>query len=368
MTSRVAIFLPSLAGGGAERVSIALAGSFVQKGLDCDIVLVDAKGELLHKVPADVRVVDLGASKPIRSIPSLISYLRRENPTALLSSLPLANIAALIASKGLGQYRGRVVTRIATREDLYFGLNGNSEPRLDRILRRHLYKRADATIAISRNIREWLVKEGLTHEDRTQVIHNPLLASPTSIERVHAAPKPLDPTILACGRLVQQKDYPTLIRAFSRVYANRRCTLSILGDGPLRPSLEKLACDLGVRNAVCFHGFVEDPLPYMHNADVFVHAALFEGFGNVLLEALAAGCKVVATDGAGAAREVLGDGRFAVMVPVGNDSAMAEGIESILDGRVTLPNPGPHLDQFDINRIADQYLGVLLETSPSSQQ
>lgn len=358
MNPRIAIFLPNLAAGGAERVMVALAGNFAARGIDCDLVLVRALGELLASVPANVRVIDLQARKPKYAILPLANYLRKEKPSALLASLPLTSIAALIAVKVLRASRARTVIRFETRGDLFSDFAKNSDSWIDRLLKRALYRTADASIAVSQDVREWLARENITEPSRTHVVHNPLII-PDARSAVTASRRNGD-TIIACGRLIEQKDYPTLLRAFARLHARRRCNLVILGTGPMREALAELASSLGIAGAVVFEGFVADPIAYLRRADVFVHTSLFEGFGNVFLEALFAGCAIVAVDAPGAAREVLGDGRFGVLVPVGDDAAVAAAVESILDRKTSLQDPSEHLRQFGLKNIAERHLALLL--------
>lgn len=124
-------------------------------------------------------------------------------------------------------------------------------------------------------------------------------------------------------------------------------------------ALETLAESLGISDDVVFSGFVDDPMILMRDATIFAHSACYEGFGVVFLEALACGLPIVATDCPGGTREVLADGRFGTLVPVGDDQAMAVAIENILAHKVTFPDATEHLKQFDIERITDLYLDVL---------
>src|SRR5690606_29867233 len=158
----------------------------------------------------------------------------------------------------------------------------------------------------------------LVAPSKVQVIYNPIDISKYPLEP-SARRKNL---ILACGRLEEVKDYPTLLRAFARLRQSQDVRLRILGEGSLRGTLERQCHDLGITDYVSFDGFVRNPAKHMREAAVLVHSASSEGFGLVLAEALANDCPVVATDCPGGVREVLGDGMYGTLVPVGDEVAL----------------------------------------------
>lgn len=167
-------------------------------------------------------------------------------------------------------------------------------------------------------------------------VHSPIDMDAINNSAAAAAPHPWLlqkdlPVILSAGRLVRTKDYPTLIKAFKRVLQRRACRLMILGEGRQRPKLESLIGRLGLADAVALPGFVPDPFPYMARADLFVLSSRFEGFGNVLAEALAVGTTCVSTDCESGPREILGDGRYGDLVPVGSVSELANAISRSLE-------------------------------------
>jgi glycosyltransferase involved in cell wall biosynthesis len=221
-----------------------------------------------------------------------------------------------------------------------------------------LYSHADATIAVSAGVRASLLAQQLIRPENIYVIPNPIPLLNLSHEvRQYAIGKPM---ILACGRLEFQKDHATLLRAFARLRQRLDAKLVILGEGSLRDSLEDLTNELGIEHDVVLAGFDPDPYRLMRTASVFVHTARYEGFGVVLLEALASGCPVVATDCPGGVREVLADGKFGALVPVGDDKLLAETMELILTGELAFPDPKGHLRMFDLDLVADAYLKLLI--------
>lgn len=340
---RVALFLPTLRGGGAERVLLTLAHGFAERGLAVDLVLPRAEGVYLTQVAAGVRVIDLGARSVLPSLPALTRYLRRERPTALLSTLWHANIVAVFARR-----LARVRTRVILREANTPSRITQALPRLTRVgmplLIRWFYRWADEVVAVSEGVAKDLELTAKLPRARIHVLPNPVLTP----DLPRLAAEPLDdpwfalgepPVILGVGRLELQKDFPTLIRAFAAVRAQRPVRLVILGEGKERDHLESLLDGLQVREDARLPGFVANPFVYMARAGVFVLSSAWEGMPGVLIQALASGAPVVATDCESGPREVLHNGRFGRLVPVGDANSLAEAISDTLDGpRCPLPD------------------------------
>jgi len=360
MPPQLAIFLPSLDGGGAERVMLALAERFVARGIRCDLVIAISKGALLDQIPEGVRLIKLGKRKTVHAVFALARYLRCERPQVMLSSIFAANIAALAASM-LAAQPCRVVLREAAKTEFDIGNGTAIRAWLNHLAASRLYPRADATIAVAESVGRGLIRARLVNQTQLHVIRNPISTPSTSQEAF--ADRRAALLVLTCGRLESQKDHATLLRAFAQIHSRTNATLAILGEGSLLQVLQSQAHELGISNAVTFAGFVHNTRDWMRRADLFVLSSRFEGMSNVLIEALACGLPIVATDCPGGTREVLADGRFGTLVPVGDDLAMAVAIENILARKVTFPDATEHLKQFDIERITDLYLDVLFPAS-----
>jgi glycosyltransferase involved in cell wall biosynthesis len=331
---KIALFLPSLRGGGAERVMVNLARGFVERGLRVDLVLARAEGPYLSQVPKEVRVVDLGARRVLYSLPGLVRYLRRERPQAMLSALNHANIVAIWA-KLLARVQTRLV--VAEHSTLSRSTENASSVRAKLLpfLIKTFYPYADAVVAVSRGVAEDLVTTTKLPMEKIKVIYNPVITP----ELFAKAEEPLDhpwfrpgepPVVLGVGRLTQPKDFPTLIRAFALVRKERPARLMILGEGEERPKLEALVRELGLEEDVALPGFVENPYKYMKRAAVFVLSSRWEGLPTVLVEALALGIPVVSTDCPSGPREVL-EPHEELLVPVGDANALARTTLRVLE-------------------------------------
>ncbi len=357
---RIAIFSSNLFFGGAEWDSLNLAGGFVDLGYSVDLVLTRRAGELLSEVPQSVRTVDLKANRALTSLLPLVSYLRTNSPDFLITSLTQNNVIGLLAKRF-----ARVPTRVVVRECVPLGvvytdysprLRGRAMPFIARLT----YPSADAVVAITGAVADDLSGLLKLPRESIRVLFNPAFRSDLE-EKSRQSPNHkwfepgAPPVILSAGRLTAPKDYVTLIKAFALVRKERSARLMILGEGPDRMELETLVQRLGLQENVSLPGFSKNPLPYMAAASVFVLSTRSEGLGNVLVEAMACGTPVVATDCPGGPREVLGDGQYGTLVPVGDEKLMAKAIERAIE----VPPPPAKLKQaaerFSVSRIAQEY-------------
>ena len=360
--TKIAIFAPSLAGGGAERGAIKLAEGLARRGFDVDLVLAAAEGPRLQEIPAEVRLVDLGARRVLGSLPGLVRYLRREKPRGLASVLDHANIVALWARK-LGRYPGRVVV-IEQNTLSEAALNGKT--RRDRLmprLVRRFYPWADYVVGVSQGVADDLAQFVSLSSDKLRVISNPIVASDIG----ELAMAPIDhvwfergePVFVAAGRLRPQKDFPTLLRAFADVRSRRAARLMILGEGPERGRLEALVEELELADDVSLPGATPNPYAYMARSTAFILSSRWEGLPTVLIEAMSCGAPVIATDCPSGPQEILAGGRYGTLVPVGDVAALAEAMEAALDGKLARP-PVESWNPYRIETVVDEYLPLLV--------
>lgn len=352
----LALFVPDLTGGGAERVMLNLAHGFVQRGISVDLVLASARGEYLEYVQDGVTIHDLGVRRASSSIAPLVHYLRHNQPDALISALGQANIAAL-AAKRLSTTR---VPVLVTEHQSF-------DPERERGFRRSLFPRlarwlypGAKVVAVSEGVADSLAAyTGLPRRDIT-VINNPVLTE--QLRALSSEPLPADavkPYLLGMGRLTAQKNFPLLLEAFSRVAEQRpEHRLLVLGEGPDRAALEAEAARLGLEERVSFPGFINNPYPYLREAAAFVLSSDWEGLPTVLIEALALGVPVVSTDCDSGPREILDGGRLGQLVPVGDAGALAEAMLAATE-RSGNPATPADLEKYTVRSAVDAYLAAL---------
>jgi glycosyltransferase involved in cell wall biosynthesis len=328
--------LPDLSGGGAERLHLRLAPLFQSAGFDVTFLLDREGGELMPLVPEGCRIVALGAKRQISALPKLMAYLRRDRPDVLIANMEHMNVMALIA---------RLVTRVSAKI-IVTQHNAFSE----QIKRRSwkfrvlpwLYRRvlpfADAIVTVSSGVADDLAAASGLQRKAMTVIYNGVVGSDFEQRAAELPPHPWfsepEPVVVGMGRFVPQKDFPTLIDGFASIAARTNARLLVLGDGPLRPDMEKQIAASGLSDRIAMPGFAENPLPYLKHAALFVLSSRFEGFGNVVAEALACGTPVVSTDCPHGPAEILEDGRFGKLVPVGNAPELGEAmLQSLSEAR-----------------------------------
>jgi glycosyltransferase involved in cell wall biosynthesis len=364
---RLAIFAPDMTVGGAERSILKLAGGLGDHGYPVDLVLSVAQGPLMAEVPDSVRVVDLKARRVLTSLPALVRYLKREKPDAMLSILH-GNLVTLWARRLAG-----VATRIVVSERNTLSVEthenrGDLRMRFMPSLVRRYYPWADGIVAVSKGVAADLTRVAGLPEDCVRVIYNPIVTPAMQAKACEPMQdswfEPAEPpVILAVGRLSAQKDFTTLIRAFAKVRQSTLAHLLILGDGEERSRLEALVRKLGLKNDVRLPGFVPNPYPYMCRADVFVLSSRWEGLPGVLIEALYCGTPLVSTDCPSGPREILADGQYGKLVPVGDQDAMCRAILDVLGGNGK-PTPPESWQPFTLDEAVNQYLAVMLDGHP----
>jgi glycosyltransferase involved in cell wall biosynthesis len=336
MAERLAVLFYSMAGWGTERVILNLLNAWHADGLGVDLVLAKGGGSNLDLAPSSTRVIELGATTPFQQIYQIAAYLHKEKPRVLLAFTAGFGNKALAARALI-----RAKTRIAVGLHFTFSINSRAgkdwkKRRLTPLAARCLFPYADHIIAVSEGVADDFAETVRLPRSRIEVIYNPVV-SDTLIAQ---SKEPLEhrwfvpggpPVLVAAGRLDYQKDYPTLLRAFSRLRKKRVPRLIILGQGVLKTQLEAQAQQLGIAADVDFHGFSDNPYAFFAHADLLVLSSAWEGFGNVLVEALACGTPVVATDCKSGPREIIQDETYGRLAPVGDDTALAETIEAMLN-------------------------------------
>lgn len=360
----ISLLLPDLRGGGAERVAVNLANAFVQRGHSVDMVLLSAIGELVSELDPKVNIVDLKVSRLRSATFPLVRYLRRARPAVLLACMWPLTVLTILA-RVLSRMQTRVVVAEHTtwsRSELLSRFTVGWQVRASMNL---FLPKADAIVTVSQGAADDLARFSGVDRSSISVIYNPVVGD---AERQPDCP-PDEPQgwcvgahrrVLAVGTLKAIKDYATLLNAFALLRQRIDAHLLILGEGECRTALAAQAQELGISDSVFMPGFVKDLSPYYQHADLHVLSSTGEGFGNVIVEALAAGTPVVSTDCLSGPREILAGGKFGRLVPVGNVQALAEAMRESLASEHDCAALMARAQDFSIDKATDRYLELLL--------
>jgi glycosyltransferase involved in cell wall biosynthesis len=371
----VAIFVPELGGGGAEMNALRLANEWAKAGVDIVFLVRKRGGSYESLLEPGIRVEQLLA-KPVRSstlnlllsVLPLAKWLKRNRPDVLLSIMtsPAVHAGIAIRLAGTGTRHFASIQNSVAAE--YLGPVGWVR-RIEFWVGKRVLRRAAGVVALSTGVRNEVIELFGVPADRVAMIHN------CGEPRPDAAVVPAAVTeqkarrflLLACGRLVKQKNYPLLLTAFSQLRHRSDTELWILGEGPLRQELENLAAQLGIMGHIRFLGFRRPSTAWMQLADLFVLSSSWEGFANVIVEAMGVGVPVVSTDCPHGPGEIIGPDRFGVLVPVGDAAALAQAVDRLLQDegeRVRLAELGRSraLD-FEPRALAPKFLNVLFPSA-----
>jgi exopolysaccharide biosynthesis WecB/TagA/CpsF family protein len=334
--------MQDFAGGGVERMRLVLANAFADQGHRVFLVVAKARGALAtSKLPKGVHLVDLDALDSLSAITRLRRFVAKYQPHVLISSLDHNNIIALLACIGLGtRTRTRTRTRVvicqhnALSQEAVLGWKYRIIPALYWLLQ----WRADGIVAVSAGVADDLARVARLARNRITVVHNPVVDT-VRLPRPSEPPphawfvQPDYPVFVFVGRLVSQKDPIFLLRAFARRLAYGPARLVILGEGPLAPDMVRFIAEEHLSDHVLMVGYITDPLPWIAAATALLLPSRYEGFGNVIAEALACGTPVVATNCRYGPAEILEGGTFGRLVEPGELDAFASAMQGDLQAQ-----------------------------------
>lgn len=356
--SPIALFVPDLEGGGAERVMVRLSRGLSELGEPVDLVLAHRRGPYLQEVPASVRVIDLGVRRLASALIPLVQYLRTERPRVLLSTRDDCNVIAAAAKRLVRSCPVYVRASNTLSESC-----GEGRMRFVPALSRRLLPGVDGVIAPSEGVADDMARVLRLPRERIRIIPNPVADPELEVRAAEPCGHPWlvgndDPVLLAVGRLTRQKGFDTLLAAFAEVRRASRARLIILGEGESRSALEALRAELQLDEEVDLPGFVPNPYPYMVRAATFVLPSRWEGFPNALVEAMALGTPVVATDCPSGPREILRDGHYGPLVPVDSPHALAQAILATLADPPRPETTREAVAEYNPRSIATRYQAV----------
>lgn len=382
MQRRIVFHVPSLRGGGAERVFVLMANEMARRGHQVTLFTWNGEGpnaalrsDTVHFVDLGMPIHGEGFGKPatIAGLWRSAGFYRRTRPDAVFSGPEFANLITALALN-LSLSKAKFFPSFHAAASIPSNDFGS---RVAVVLSSLVAARARKAIAVSAGVGRDIAARGVA-ADRIAVINNPL---PPGRHLVPPGPHPVPPAtgrpgatypwqaelaglgegpvIATAGRLVGVKDHKTLLRAFAALLKTRPARLVLFGEGPLLGELEAESRVLGIASRVLFPGYVNDPAACYAAADLFVLSSTSEGFGNVLIEAMAAGVPVVSTDAPHGPREILADGRYGALTPVGDANALAGAMAAMLDQPTDVALLRGRAADYTVERIGDQYEALL---------
>lgn len=358
---KITILLPDMREGGVEKMRLILAKEW-RKHYDVEFLLLSSQGGLFELIPKDIAVTVLNINRYRNLLPSLVRYIRQQKPDVILAAMwPLTAVAAVATKLSLQK-----TTCVISEHGI---LSAQYQPKgkwHDVGLRASMalsYRLSDKVVAVSKGVAKDIAALSSLPLESIKVIYNP--ASKLDRDSSQAV-KPFTPAdglaIIAVGRFKKVKNHALLIKAFALVKKQIKAKLYIVGDGELRPEYEALIETLNLQNDVVLTGFVNDPSGYYTHADLFVLSSDYEGFGNVIVEAMDAGTPIVATDCECGPREILEEGKYGILVPVNDVEALADAMLASLAQEHDHEALKRHAADFSVAKISTQYLAVMFDS------
>ena len=367
---RIAFFMDALHGGGAEKAVVNLLKGLAKRNeFDLDLVLSALEGPYLDQVPKQVRIIDLKKGRVITSILPLADYLRKNRPWALIGNMGHVNVVASLARE-----LSRIQTRLLLVEHNTLSVNKSDLVRAKLVspLMKLLFPRADLVAGVSAGVARDLERQLGLKNQSVKVLNNPVvnedLIAQSEAELDHPwFSENSSPVFLAVGRLNPQKDFPNLLNAFAQVRKRKTARLIILGEGQERKKLEKIIDELSIGEDVLMPGFVKNPYAYMKRASCFVLSSRDEGLPTVLIESMACGCPVVATNCPSGPDEILDGGTYGSLIPIENSQALATAMLKTLESP---PENGlliQRAHEYSTEKAVDAYLSLLNRLSDKNK-
>ena len=375
---KIMFVVPSLRGGGAEKVAATLLDSLAKSDDNLKVIVILLHKEAVRITRPNIEIICLDVRdagnifhpmfKFLRVMYLLARIIRHVRPRTIISFMDYLNVASIISTR-LSGVRCRVVLTVHTLLASY--MLRYADNYREKILRRLVlltYKRADAIIAVSQGVRDDLVNIFRVAGELVHVVHNPVdidrirsLSRETVHEKLFSGEVPV---ILSAGRLVKEKGFDCLIKSFSRLQQRCNARLVILGEGNEEENLRALSRELGIAEDVILLGYQDNPYKYMKHADIFVLPSRYEGFGIVIVEAMACGVPVVATKSYKGIEEIIEDERSGLLVPVADEDALAGAMFRLIsypeEKKRFIGNASEKLGKFSAEHILEKYKTVLL--------
>jgi len=357
---KILMFIPSMSGGGAERVFATLANEFASMNIDVVLVVLNKNGPNMALLSDDVRVVELGVTRIRESFIPLVRLLKKEMPSILISALNFPNIIALAAAK-LARRNIKTIMTVHYNPATY-GDYAQLFEKLSTLVMPMFYNSSDRVVAISESVVKGLVKQGV-RTNKIVRIFNPIKLPPTDISKSfdkcnYGFDNSSLPLLIAIGRLQEVKNYELILNAMSILKGKYPCNLIILGEGPDEKILQRKILNDGLSHCVKLLGYQDNTYDYLMSANLLLLASNSEGFSNVVVEAMAVGLNVVSAD-CGGPNEILANGEYGFLFPVGDIDSFVSCIENALVHPLQKRVLQKRAKTFDSKSIANEYIKLI---------
>lgn len=370
MSKKITFLLTNLKYGGIETNTLRLIKYFIKKNYKVDLVIIDLKGGLISQIPAEVNLIDLNRKKAHFSIFAMRKYLKENNPDYLISAKERNNVLSYYSIKFAG-VNTKLIASVRTQLELEYNRKMSIKSKIlkfiDYSMAKHIYDDIDYLVAVSKGVKDNLKSFFNLKRNDIKVIYNPVVTEDIDLlkdEEVHHKwfNNEQIKVVIGVGRLSPPKNFLMLLKAFSKaVNENNNLRLAILGDGPtsIKNELEEYISKNNLNNKVDLLGFVENPYKYVNKASIFVLSSSWEGFGNVVAEALAVGTPVVSTNCPSGPEEILDDGKYGSIVPVNDHERLAEEILNTLSTSIDSKELIKRSKKFSVEESARGYLDII---------
>lgn len=379
MKRKLFVVIHSLRWGGSERVLINLLNGLDREKFSITLVLYERVFDYPLPENIDIRILDIYTGRNFLillksfflKIINLAKLFSQNKPDVIFSLLSTTNVTVILA-----KLLSRVKSRLVISEHTHPSENLKNEPYgfITRLLIKRFYPKADKIISVSNGIKTDLTKNFNIPEGKITVIYNPVdldnikMLSEEDVD--HPWFQEETPVIVSAGRLTKEKGFPYLLKAFSILRkSNTCCRLLIIGDGEEKKKLVEMANDSGYKEDIEFLGFQKNPFKYMARSSLFVLSSIFEGFGNVIIEAMALGLPVISTDCPSGPSEIIEDRENGLLVPVRDEYALSEAILEVLTNKELrdklVRKAKARAESFALDRIINYYTEIFYEDPPS---
>ena len=359
----IAVFVATSGHSGVDRLIGHLVPAIARRGFPVDVLKIHGHGPHLEEMPSGVRLIDLGTKHVYPSFSALANYMNQCQPTVMLTDKDRVNRTALLARRW-SRVPLRLIVSSGTTISIDLANRGLFERWLQKYSMRYLYPWADNIIVTSTGVADDMAAYTGLARKRIHVVPCPVVPDDLFNKKLPRPDHPWfqadePPVILGVGELDPRKDFATLVHAFAKLRKNQACRLVIIGKGKDRDRLIATAQKLGVEKDVDLPGFIPNPYPYMAHAGLLAMTSRWEGLGFVLIEALAVGTPVVSTACPSGPSEILGDGRYGPLVPVGDVDALVHALHATLMDPLTADILQEAARPYEIENSTSAYLAAM---------